>query len=103
MPEPSTSDKVINMHEAKSRLSQLGELAWRGERVVISKAGKPYLELVPYRKREVRKPGRFNGKIQIADDFDQTGEGIIQLFEGNEQAPRVVRQAISRFMFAISM
>lgn len=83
-PSASDSDRVINMHEAKSRLSQLGELAWSGERVVISRAGKPYLELVPYREQKVRKPGRFKGTIQLADDFDKTGEGVIDLFEGGE-------------------
>ena len=31
----------VDMHAAKSQLSRLGELAWRGERIVISKAGKP--------------------------------------------------------------
>lgn len=36
-----------NMHEAKSKLSQLAELAHSGETVVIAKAGKPYVDLVP--------------------------------------------------------
>ena len=31
----------VNMHEAKSQLSRLAELAWQGEEVVICKAGKP--------------------------------------------------------------
>lgn len=84
MPEPTASDRVINMHEAKSRLSQLGELAWSGERVVISKAGKPYLELIPYKAKKTRTPGRFNGKIMLTDDFDQLDSDIIESFEGKE-------------------
>jgi PIN domain nuclease of toxin-antitoxin system len=28
----------VNMHEAKSQLSRLGELAWKGERIIIAKA-----------------------------------------------------------------
>ena len=40
----------VNMHEAKSQLSRLGELAWQGEEIVIAKAGKPYLDLVPHRE-----------------------------------------------------
>ena len=49
----------VNMHEAKSQLSRLGELACQGERVIIAKAGKPYLDLIPYRegKQEPRKLG----------------------------------------------
>ena len=84
MSETSASDphRVINMHEAKSRLSQLGDLAWSGERVVISRAGKPYLELIPFRELKARKPGRFRAKIKMADDFDETAEDIIDLFEG---------------------
>ena len=35
----------LNMHEAKSQLSKLGDLAWQGETIVIAKSGKPYLHL----------------------------------------------------------
>ncbi len=37
----------VNMHEAKTQLSRLAERAWEGEEVIIAKAGKPYLRLVP--------------------------------------------------------
>ncbi|WP_168188545.1 hypothetical protein [Pseudomonas sp. A25(2017)] len=43
-------------------------------RVVITKAGKPYLE--------ARKPGRLKGKIRMPADFDRTPEDIIEGFEG---------------------
>ena len=53
----------VNMHEAKSQLSRLGELACQGERVIIAKAGKPYLELLPYReKKEPRQLGGLEGQ-----------------------------------------
>jgi antitoxin (DNA-binding transcriptional repressor) of toxin-antitoxin stability system len=56
----------VNMHEAKSNLSKLGGKVWQGERVVIARAGKPYLELLPYRhKGNNRNPGRLKGKIFI--------------------------------------
>ena len=72
------------MHEAKSQLSKLGELVWAGETVIIAKAGKPYLDLLPHRdKYEPRKPGRLKGQIQISDDFDQASEEIISTFEGD--------------------
>ncbi len=75
----------INMHEAKSQLSKLGEKAWAGETVVIAKAGKPYLDLLPHKdKREPRVPGRFKGQIKISDDFDQTPDEIIAGFEGEQ-------------------
>jgi antitoxin (DNA-binding transcriptional repressor) of toxin-antitoxin stability system len=75
--------KQVNMHEAKTRLSELGELVWKGEKVVIAKAGKPYLDLLPHRpERRARKPGKLKGKIKIASDFDTTPQEIIAAFEG---------------------
>ena len=71
----------VNMHAAKSQLSKLGEMAWQGERVIIAKAGKPYLELVPHRGPE-RKLGALKGKLWIAPDFDETPPELIQDFEG---------------------
>ena len=72
----------FNMHEAKSQLSKLGELAWEGEEVVIAKAGKPYLVLQPYRERRPRTLGSLEGQIWIAPDFDETPLDIIEAFEG---------------------
>ena len=46
----------VNMHEAKAQLSRLGELACKGERVVIAKNGKPYLDLVPHQEEKRREP-----------------------------------------------
>ena len=43
------------MHEAKLQLSRLGKAAWEGEDVVITRAGEPYLRLVPYRERKTRR------------------------------------------------
>ena len=72
----------VNMHEAKSQLSRLGELAWKGEEIVIAKAGKPYLDLVPHRGRTPRKLGLLKGRIWIAPDFDETPMEVIEAFEG---------------------
>ena len=73
---------LVNMHEAKSQLSKLGRLVWEGEEVVIARAGKPYLRLLPYRAPE-RKPGRLKGKIWMADDLDETSQDIIDAFESD--------------------
>ncbi len=75
----------VNMHEAKTHLSALGVKAWEGEKVVIAKAGKPYLLLIPYKEiRKRRKPGGFEDKIVIGDDFDKMPDEIIAAFEGEE-------------------
>ena len=77
--------KQVNMHEAKSRLSELGELVWKGERVVIAKSGKPYLDLLPHKEtREPRAPGRLAGQIKIARDFDATPPDLIDAFEAGK-------------------
>ena len=72
----------VNMHEAKSQLSRLGELAWSGEEIVIARAGKPYLLLQPYRERRRREIGSLEGQIWIAEDFDDTPLEVIEAFEG---------------------
>ncbi len=73
----------VNMHEAKTRLSELGELVWKGERVIIAKAGKPYLDLLPHRpRRHPRRPGRLKGRIRMAADFTETPDSVIRDFEG---------------------
>ena len=75
----------VNMHEAKTQLSRLGERAWEGEEVVIARAGKPYLRLVPYRREnQPRRLGDLKGQIWIAPDFDETPEEVIKAFEGEE-------------------
>jgi antitoxin (DNA-binding transcriptional repressor) of toxin-antitoxin stability system len=74
----------VNMHEAKSQLSKLSELAHKGERVVIAKAGKPYVDLVPHRPEPItRAPGRFTGLIAMAEDFDESSAEIVSDFEGD--------------------
>ncbi|MCB1800105.1 MAG: type II toxin-antitoxin system prevent-host-death family antitoxin [Gammaproteobacteria bacterium] len=73
------------MYEAKSKLSELGELVWKGERVVIAKAGKPYLDLLPHKgTRKERVPGRLAGQIRIAPDFDVTPPDGIEDFKAGE-------------------
>lgn len=74
---------IVNMHEAKSTLSKLVEKVSAGEEVVIAKAGKPVAKLVKY-EREPRKLGGWEGQVWMAEDFDETDEELIALFEGAE-------------------
>ena len=70
-----------NMHEAKSKLSQLAELAHSGEVVVIAKAGKPYVDIVPHKEREQRIPGGYD--IDMSR-FDSDDSEIAELFYGDD-------------------
>lgn len=73
----------VNMHEAKSRLSELGQQVLAGERVIIARAGEPWLELVPYRPGQSgRRPGAFKDRIRLAEDFDAPLPEFERLFTG---------------------
>jgi prevent-host-death family protein len=60
-----------NIAEAKARFSELVDRAMAGEEVVIARANRPLLMLVPYQgSRRLLKPGSAKGQIWMADDFD---------------------------------
>jgi len=41
------ADDIVNIHDAKTRLSQLVARPERGERITIARAGKPVAQLGP--------------------------------------------------------
>ncbi len=58
----------VNMHEAKSKLSALVEEALAGEDVIIAKAGRPLVRLVPFQEaKKPRKPGRLKVPLVLSD------------------------------------
>jgi prevent-host-death family protein len=62
---------TVNLHAAKTHLSRLVDKAMAGEDVVIAKAGKPMVRLVPIETKSRRTGfGTLKGKIRISDDFD---------------------------------
>ncbi len=77
-------DVVFNLYQAKSSLSRLVDRAAAGEEIVIAKAGKPLAKLVPIAKAtQPRRPGGWEGRVFIADDFDDPLPDEIQaVFEG---------------------
>ena len=54
---------MINVHEAKTRLSALLERAHAGEEIILAKAGRPYARLVPLATPPERVAGRYSGTI----------------------------------------
>ncbi len=68
-----------NVHEAKTRFSELLERAHGGEEVIIAKAGKPYARLVPIVAPKERMPGAYRGQIEgdvigpVGDDDSSWG------------------------------
>ena len=49
------SETQVNIHAAKTRLSQLVARAEKGERITIARAGKPVAQLVPAPKSKKRR------------------------------------------------
>jgi prevent-host-death family protein len=80
--------QTFNIHEAKTHLSRLVELAAKGESFVIAKAGKPMVKVMAVDAPEKSQMNRFGfmaGQIIVPDDFDRMGEGdIAKLFERAE-------------------
>jgi prevent-host-death family protein len=72
----------VNIHDAKTNLSKLLELAMNGEEVVIAKAGKAMVKLVPVLEAKEDWFGMDEGKGWIADDFDELPDDIMAAFYG---------------------
>lgn len=74
---------VVNVHEAKTGLSKLIAKVEAGEQVVIARAGKPVVELVPHASGGVTF-GTAAGLISINDDaFAWPDDDIAQQFYGD--------------------
>ncbi|MFN7835550.1 MAG: type II toxin-antitoxin system Phd/YefM family antitoxin [Burkholderiaceae bacterium] len=80
--------QTYNIHDAKTQLSKLVEMAARGESFIIAKAGKPMVKVIALGTPESSQMKRFGfmaGQIKVPDDFNTMGAGEIQnLFEGAE-------------------
>ena len=72
---------TINIHDAKTQLSKLVELAAQGESFIIAKAGKPMVKVVALSKAETGTATRLGfmaGEFSVPDDFDQMGSGEVE-------------------------
>lgn len=77
---------TVNIHEAKTHLSQLIEKAVQGESFIIAKAGKPLVKVTPVdapAKGKMRRIGFLKGQLKIPRNFDRmAGKEIERLFYG---------------------
>ena len=73
---------VVNVSEAKAKLSKLLDMVYHGEKVTIAKNNLPVADLVPHRPAGARRLGLLRGKITIPDDFLAEDNEINQLFYG---------------------
>ncbi len=76
---------TVNIHEAKTHLSQLIERAVAGESFVIAKAGKPMVKVMRLEAPgagEVQRLGFMKGAFSVPEDFDRMGEDEIAVMFG---------------------
>lgn len=80
--------QTYNIHDAKTQLSKLVEMAAKGESFVIAKAGKPMVKVTALDTPESSQMKRFGfmaDQITVPEDFNTMGADEIQhLFEGQE-------------------
>jgi prevent-host-death family protein len=70
------------MHEAKSQLSRLVDLAENGEEIVIQRSGRPVARLVAIeRRRPIAEAfGALRGEVELAPDFDELPPEFVEHF-----------------------
>lgn len=74
--------QTINIHEAKTRLSQLLQQVEEGDEIIISRANKPIARLVAYHEKAgQRQLGEAKGMVEIMPDFDTLPEDFMAHFE----------------------
>jgi len=74
---------TVNMHEAKSRLSELVRLVEAGEKVVLARNGTPVVELVVAEPLKKREGGFLKGQIWMSPDFDAPMPELEELIYGD--------------------
>ena len=74
----------VNVHDAKTRLSEILRSVEGGEEITIARAGRPVARLVPIREKAgERMPGTAKGKVVIEKDFDKPlPASLLREFEG---------------------
>jgi prevent-host-death family protein len=76
---------IVNVHAAKTHLSELLARVEAGEEVVLGRAGRPIGRLIPFRPtRAPRRFGGWRGRVWLSDDFDAPlPESIDKAFRGD--------------------
>jgi prevent-host-death family protein len=79
--------RTVNIHEAKTQLSRLVDMAAKGEPFVIAKAGKPLVKVTALEAptgAQARRLGFMAGQIAVPDDFDRMGSAEIERLFGGD-------------------
>jgi prevent-host-death family protein len=77
---------TVNIHQAKTHLSQLLQRVELGEEIAIANRGVPVAKLVPISTNMNRRDsmGSDRGLFQVPDDFNSLPTDLLAAFEGEE-------------------
>lgn len=76
--------KVVNVQEAKTRLSQLLRFVEAGEEISIARSGRVIARLIRADEAAPREWGAFQGQVHWDDDvFEPLSDEEIALWEGS--------------------
>lgn len=81
--------EIVNIHDAKTRLSRLLEEVQQGKPFIIAKSGKPIARVTSVEAPEpgeARRVGFLAGQIEVPEDFDRMGEEEILSMFGEDDA-----------------
>ena len=81
--QPLTSQQLVNVHQAKTHLSQLLQEVEQGQQVVIARSGVPIARLLAWQApaQPVAAPGAMRGQIALAEDFDAPLDGLFEALQ----------------------
>jgi antitoxin (DNA-binding transcriptional repressor) of toxin-antitoxin stability system len=74
--------KIVNISEAKTNLSKLVALVYRGEKVVIAKNNLPLVDLVIHKPEGKRRLGLLAGRFTVPEDIMEENAEINTMFYG---------------------
>jgi antitoxin (DNA-binding transcriptional repressor) of toxin-antitoxin stability system len=75
--------RLVNVHQAKTHLSQLLQEVEQGQEVVIARSGVPIARLVAWQtpSQPVAAPGAMRGQITLAEDFNAPLDGLFEALQ----------------------
>lgn len=82
------STRIVNTHEAKTRLSELIREAEAGHDVILARNGRPVAKIIPWPpSRPLRVPGAWAGRVRYRSDVIASDEDVNTLFEESAARP----------------
>lgn len=78
--------RTVNFREFRMNLSTYLRQAHDGAEIVVTSHGKEIARIVPpvpVAQQRVKLAGMFKGRLQMAADFDETPDELIDAMEGN--------------------